>query len=227
MSNWPELGGALAVNPTDGCVLDPFATSPPVPVTELAELHARWPHLAIVVFSDFTGRGARVAEFSDVMDGIIVAGREDDPATIRSVVEDSLARALARRVRMEFAGQVPRIEIEALGWAIEHAAEAPDVDGLARGIGRTPESLQRELHAAGAVSARRALLWGRIFRAGQMLGREKRSVTRTALALGYTSDSAFRRAVRDHLGISPSSVAQRGGIRVVMERYLESRTDSD
>jgi len=224
--DWPSLRQQLLSGSGDGCVVDPFVTDPSIPASELARLRVHRPHLVVVVFADFTGRGGMVAEFSEVLDDIIVAGVEDDPYTIRSVVEEALGRALARRVLAEVVSQIPEIESEALGWAIEHTSDDPDVDDLARGLGTTAEALQRLLHASGAVSARRALLWGRLFRAAQMLGREGRTVTRAALALGYTSDSALRRALRDHLGMSPTEATERGGVSFIVERYLQSRRDS-
>jgi len=227
VADWVALQRVLNVEAPSGCVIDPFAVSPPVPVEKLMRLRTGNPEMALVVFADFTGRGELVARLSPVLDDIIVAGREDEVAFIRSVIADAFGKALARKVRLALADRIPPIEARALAWSIEYATEHPNVRDLADALGLQPSILRRRLREDSGVTPRRILVWGRMFRAAEMLAHDGRAISSTALALGYSSDATFRRAVRRDLAYPPSRIADHGGLEVPLRRFLESKDFTD
>jgi AraC-like DNA-binding protein len=223
VQEWSALTDALESEGMDGCIIDPFALTPAVPTSELKRLRVRYPDLLIVVFADFTGRGAQMTILGRILDEIIVVGNEDQVEGIRQVISDAMGHVLARRLRASLTAEVVGIEAEALVWAARNALKRPRVPQLAQALNHTQRSLSRRLRREGAHTARSLLLWGRLFRAGKMLGSGRNTVQSVALALGYSADSAFRKTVRRHLGIPPSKVPGSGGFDLVLLRFLETR----
>jgi AraC-like DNA-binding protein len=225
-SEWAQLAHALESEGWDGCLIDPFALTPAIPTSELKRMRVRHPDLLIVVFADFTGRGAQMTMLGRILDEIIVAGVEDDIESIRRVVSNALGHALARRLRSALTAELVGIEAEALVWSARNAGTRPRVAHLARSLNESSRSLSDRLRSEGACTARSLLLWGRLFRAGQMLGRGRNTVQSVAFALGYSADSAFRKTVRAHLGVPPSRVPENGGFDLVIHKFLETRRTS-
>lgn len=224
---WTRLWDVVHREPVDGCVVDLYAPSEPVPLREVHRLRRRQPPLAIVVYTDFSGREMDLFELGTLeIDGVIQVGAEDSPTAIRETVRCALGAAVALRVTRALSGRMPPLGLGCLRWAVENAESGPSVPDLAEAFSVSRRALARELREGDLPSPRRFLLWGRLFRAAQMLGDTDRTVEEVAYRLGYSSGAALGRAFRRQTGHPPTEVLNRGGVACVLEGFLERRRES-
>jgi transcriptional regulator GlxA family with amidase domain len=182
--------------------------------------------VALVIASDFTGREMELYHLGRLsVDGVIRMEESPTPRHIMAVVDQAIAASLATRVVLACGGSLPTLGQEAIRWAIEHAESRPQVSELAvaMAVGRRP--LSREMRALGLGPPRKLLLWGRLVLASHLLERSTETVERVAFRLGYSSGGALGKALKRHVGYSPTELPRRGGveltIRVLRKKVLQ------
>ena len=218
------LWALLDARRVDACLVDIHDPFRPVPMRELVRLRRRRPPVAIVVYSDFSGRSRNLFDLGrHEIDGVVLAGDDDSPHALRETVRRAMGAAVAHRVAWTLAGHVPPLALAALRWAVENAHDSPGVEALAAAVGRSERGLARELRRHGLPTPRRLLLWGRLFRAAHLLETGERSVESVAYAVGYASGTSLARAFRRGTGRPPGEVAERGGVAWVLEAFQASR----
>ena len=219
---WDRLRDLLGSHRVDGCILDLERSGRDDALRPLEEIRLGHPGLAVVVYTDFHGRELDLFLLGRLgVDGVVLAGREDDSSLIRQVVDRALASALAGWVVARLGGRLDPVGVAALRWAVEHARDTPDVARFSEAVGMSPRVLNVRLRSAGLPSAGRILLWGRLLRcAGMMRGRAATLET-VAYRLGYSSASALRRAMRQQARLTPSEFSTSLGVEYVVEAFLE------
>lgn len=227
VDDWPALWDLLSTPPVAGCLVDIHDPFHPVSMHELLRLRRLRPPVAIVVYSDFTGREMDLFDLGrHEIDGVVLAGTGDSPRVLRETMRHALGTAVASRVAWTLAGRLPPLALETLRWSVENAHRAPGVDELAAAVGERPRALARELRRHDLPSPRRILLWGRLFRAAHMLETGDRSVESVAFAVGYASGTSLARAFRRGTGEPPSEVMRKGGVAWVLEAFHRARRSS-
>lgn len=202
------------------CVLDISDSHSLAPLTRLRELRKHQPTVALVVASDFRGREIDLYRLGRLnVDGVLRL--EDLPGgrEIRAVLEEAMAVAVANLVVSGPGRGLPPVAQEALRWAIEHAESSPQVSHLAAALTLKPRALLRELKAVNVVPPRVLLLWGRLIRASHLLARSQETVESTAFRLGYATGATLRKALKRHVGCSPTTLARRGGLSWTLEVF--------
>ncbi len=196
-----------------GCVLDHLHTTPPITLPTLRTTRRGHPGVALVVASDFRGREMELYHLGRLnVDGVLRLEEEPPAREIRDVVGRALASALAQMVVQHAARELHPLVQESVRWAIEHADSRPRVAALAAGVGMTPRSLLRETRAMDVAPPRDLLLWGRLIRASHLLERPHQTVEAVAYHLGYATGGALRKALKRHVGCSPTTLLRRGGL---------------
>lgn len=215
--SWEELNGLVSEGRMDGCIVDADAPTREGALHQVRLLRARFPDLAVVVYADVHEADPELARMGGLgVDGVVLAGRPPWASGIRRAVERALSSASGTEVSRALADACPARAARAVGWAVEHAVEAPDVAHFAHALGHTSRSLAALLRRAGLPSPAKVLLWGRLLHAGALLGRDGRTVEDTALRLGYASASGLARAMKRETGRCPGEVASGGGLRLVL-----------
>jgi AraC-like DNA-binding protein len=223
--SWESLQEALRDKPVDGCVLELYHKSLRLGLSDVETLREHHRSLAIVVYADFTGREMDLFALGKLqVDGVVPAGKQESLRQIRETVAQALTVSMASRVLASLGEKLAPVARDCLRWAIENAHDTPSVSEMASAFFRSPRSLARSLRTDHAPTAGRLLLWGRLFRAIQMLGERGTSVERVAFLLGYSSGAALSRAVRREIGYSPREVLRRGGWTCVLEGFLAVET---
>jgi len=218
---WERLRELLGTQRVDGCILDLERSNREDALRPLEEIRAGHPGVALVVYADFHGRELDLFLLGRLgVDGVVLAGTEDDPTNIRRVVDQALASALGGWVVARLDGRLDAVGVAALRWAIEHAREAPDVARFSEAVGMSPRVLNVRLRSAGLPSAARILLWGRLLRCAEMMRGSAASLEAVAFRLGYSSAAALRRAMRQQSGLTPSELSTTLGIEAVVEAFL-------
>jgi AraC-like DNA-binding protein len=219
--NWKSFQEALQSKPVDGCVVELYHSARPLGLAEIEHIRERHPSLAIIVYADFNGHEMDLFALGRLrVDGVVPAGEQESLRQIRETVAQALTLSMASRVLATLGDKLPQVAGDCLRWAIENAHDDPSVEEMASAFFRSPRSLARSLRAEGSPNAGRLLLWGKLFRAIQMLGERGSSVERVAFVLGYSSRAALSRAMRRETGFSPREVLHRGGWGCVLEGFV-------
>ncbi len=211
--DFADLETLLQAAKPQACVLDVFHPPPPIPLSRLGRLRRRHPTVALVIASDFSGREMDLYHLGRLsVDGVI--RMEDRPSgrDILTVVDRAIAASLATRVVEGSGDELPFFAREAIRWAIERAESRPQVSELAAALAMSPGAFTRGMKAASLGSARSLLLWGRLIRASHLLERSSETVESVAFRLGYSSGGALGKALKRHVGSSPTELLQRGGV---------------
>ncbi len=204
------------------CLVDIFDSAPPTPLDVLRQLRGRYPTLALVVATDFTGREMDLYRLGRIrVDGVIRMEENPTPRDITAVVEKAIAASLATRVVRAQGRGLPPLGREALRWAIEHAEFRPQVSELAAAMAMGPRALSREMRSLKLGSARKLLLWGRLIRASHLLERSVETVESVAFRLGYSSSGALGKALKRHVGYSPTELLEHGGVQLAINVLRE------
>lgn len=223
-ATWEDLLGAVADLPIQGCIIDAYSPSSAISDENLRELAGIKQGVAILVYSDFARREIELFRLGQQqVDAIIMADFEDNTWQIQQATARALSAAVATHLGSRLSNTISGIQLEALLWATEHALVQPRVEDLARAMGLSPWRLARALPNSGLSSAREVLLWGRLFQAGRLLTEPRTTVEDVAFRLGYSSDSALRRALRSRVGLAPTEVIERGGLACVLDAFLKDR----
>lgn len=223
-SSWADLLSAVNDHPIQGCIIDAYSPSISISDEDLRELADSKPGVAILVYSDFARREFELFRLGrQGVDAIIMADFEDSTWQIQQATARALSGAVATHLESRLANTIAGAELEALLWAVEHALSQPRVEDLARAMGLSRWRLARALSDSGLSSAREVLLWGRLFQAGRLLPEPKTTVEDVAFRLGYSSHSAFRRALRSRVGLAPTEVIKKGGLACVLDAFLKGR----
>jgi len=224
VGSWAGLFAFVAGESVDGCVVDGDYPAREDALEEIRRLRKRYPGLALAVYVDVHEADLELYRMGGLgVDGVVLARRPPWASTIREAMERSLASASASRVGTALRGRYDLEVVEAISWATEHARECPSVSRFAAALGHTTRSLGGLLRDNGLPAPNRLLLWGRLMLAGAYLGRDGRTVEETAFLLGYSTATAFSRAMKREIGRSPTEVGHGGGLSFVQRRLFPRR----
>lgn len=219
---WSHLLDSVSARSIDGAIIDIYDGPEPVPMAALRRFRQRHPGLAVIVYSDFEGREFDLFQVGRIgANAIVLPGRGDSHDELRQVVDDALAEAIALRVGYALRGDVRTGVLRIVRWAVAHAHRNPRAREISSAFGVGHETLNRRLRRAGLPTAGPLLVWAKLLRAGHWLQDRDRNVEGVAYQLGYSSGTAFRRALKRYTGATPTEVGDRGGLGFVLERFRD------
>ena len=221
METFPELEALLQDTEAQGCILDIFDSASSITLTSLRRLRRRHPTLALIIASDFSGKEMDLYHLGRLsVDGVIRIEDQASSRDILSVVNNALAASLATLVVRNTAPDLAPIAQDAIRWVIEHAESRPRVSELSSALAMSPRAFLREMKTLDLVSPRTLLLWGRLIRASNLLERSSETVESVAFHLGYSTGGALGKALKRHVGCSPTELLERGGLTWTLEVFL-------
>ena len=110
------------------------------------------------------------------------------------------------------AGRSPELR-RALALTQQRLAEDPRVESVAADVGVAPRTLARRFEDELGMTWRAALRQLRVLRAIELLAASDDSVTAIAMAVGYSSLSAFQAAFREFTGQTPTAYRSASDVR--------------
>jgi len=137
---------------------------------------------------------------------------------MRAALMSGTASVVARAVT----SHLPSRESMAIRMALEGVQRAWSTEDLAARLGVTRPHLSVRLKSVGLPSAGHLLIWAKLLHAGRWLTDPGRSAESVSRQLDYSSGAAFRRALRTYLGATPTEVKEKGGLRLVLGRFLDA-----
>lgn len=175
---------------------------------------------------------------------VLMARRHDDPvalfrlgrAGIRNLIllsvdhlDRELLRTLARAdadgttslVARRLSAYLPRRELGAVRQALEGVHLRWSADDFASRLGISRPHLSVRMKRLGLPSTGHLLTWARLLHAGRWLEEPGRTGESVSRQLEYSSGAAFRRALKQYTGATPTQVAERGGLDFVLACFIE------
>ena len=222
VEGFSQLEDLLSKENPQACVLDLFDSPSKIPLSSLRRFRRKHPTVALVIASDFRGREMALYHLGRLnVDGVI--RMEDGPSArdLMAVTDRAMARSLATQVILRADRDLPLLAQEALRWAIEHAESRPQVSELAAASAMSPKVFLKEMKGLGLGSSRDLLLWGRLIRASHLLERSFETVESVAFHLGYATGGALGKALKQHVGCSPTELLERGGLAWTLRVFQE------
>lgn len=145
---------------------------------------------------------------------------EDTAEAVRRRLDAARGRPLRslldRGVAVPFPGR-GRAILDAAG---ELVAVGGHARNLAAALHLSPATLLRWCRSSGLPVPRRLLVWMRLLLAAEMLDDPGQTVSNVALACGYSSDDALRRALYGVVKMGPTTLRQRGAFRVISAAFV-------
>ena len=188
----------------------------------LVELRALFPHLGLVLMA--RRHDDPVALFrlgrSGIRNLILLSVDQLErelPRTLGRAAEDGTASLVARRL----AAYLPRRELRTLRIALDGVHQRWSADDFAERIGLSRPHLSVRMKRLGLPSTGHLLTWAKLLHAGRWLEEPGRTGESVSRQLEYSSGSAFRRALKEYTGGTPTQVAERGGLEFVLGRFVE------
>lgn len=147
---------------------------------------------------------------------------EDTAEAVRRRLDAARGRPLRslldRGVAVPFPGR-GRAILDAAG---ELVAVGGHARNLAAALHLSPATLLRWCRSSGLPVPRRLLVWMRLLLAAEMLDDPGQTVANVALACGYSSDDALRRALYGVVQMGPTTLRQEGAFRVVSAAFVQA-----
>jgi AraC-like DNA-binding protein len=186
----------------------------------LAELRAAFPSISIVLISRPQSDPFMLLRLGRAgVDGLVLVGADDIARALPETVARALARGTEALVARSLSSYLPARSCRALRLALEGVQRNWRTADLARHVGYSRPHLSCHLRSDGLPSAGHLLVWARLLHAGRWLTDPGRSAESVSRQLEYSSGAAFRRALRNYTGATPTRVAAEGGVPFVLERF--------
>ncbi len=215
-SDWAGLHRACARDGIALAVLDLFATGSEG-FRDLRRLRRQNPSVTLVLYVASPPTSIQtVFELGRFgVDGLIVVDEDDQPAQLRSIIEQAEARSITGLVSSALGRSRPTARDAAL-IAVTRAHQRLTPQQLASILGIRRRALAARLEAAGFPPPQRLITWGRLIVAAQMLEDTERSADSVAIALDFPSGSAFRNSCQRYVRRTPLEIRRDGGARCVI-----------
>ena len=222
--SWDRLLTLVRERPVTGVILDsdalPVRGDEEVPVIDLIR---RFPSVAIVfVARPGMSRQALFRMGRAGLRSLVLLPLEDLVQDLGRATSRAFATSTSAIVTRLVSGRLPRREMKAIRAAMDGVSWGWGADQFAEGLGLTRAHLSVGLRSSGLPSAGHLLIWAKLLHAGRWLTDPGRTAESVSRQLGYSSGAAFRRVLRNYVGGTPTELIQRGGLRPVLDRFLNA-----
>ena len=188
----------------------------------IGELRRRFPSLATVLVARPSTDPLSLFRLGRAGIGGLVLLPADRLAGVSEALRRALGAGTEAVVTRAVSPYLPRRETHALRLALEGVQHGWSAKELAEHCGLSRAHASVRLKAVGLPSAGHLLVWARLLHAGRWLADAGRTAQSISRQLEYSSGAAFRRALRNYVGMTPSEVRSFGGLVPVLSRFLDA-----
>lgn len=223
LASWSRLEWMVRERPVTVTIIDGLALPRRNPAGAMLSILERYPSVATVLVAREEmdrallfrlGRAGLAGLVLLELDGLV----RELPRAVRRSLRESTDSVVTRVV----SPSLPRREATAIRMAVEGVQRGWRTDDVASAMGLTRAHLSVRLRTWGLPPTGHLVTWARLFHAGRWIldpGRTAESVSRQ---LDYSSGAAFRRVLRSYVGVTPTELRSAGGLRPVLESFLEA-----
>jgi AraC-like DNA-binding protein len=223
-ASWERTLHLVKERPVTAVVLDQAALGPAGGAeSALAVLNARFGTLAVVLVARPDADPNTLLRLGRTASGGLVLVRVDDlAADVPRVADRALTRSVGALVTRAVSPYLAAREVRAVRGTLDGAVRGWSAEEVAARLGATRPHVSVLLSAVGLPSLGRLLTWCKLLHAGRWLEDKGRSAQSIARQLDYSSGAAFRRALRNYTGTTPTAVRESGGLAFVLDRFLRA-----
>ena len=220
---WDRLTWLIIERPVTAVVVDSEALAKKAPADRaVGELRRRFPSVAIVFLARSHADPHSLLRLGRAGVGGLALLPVDVLSDAALGLRRSLGSGTVASVTRAVSPFVPQRETRALRLALEGVQLGWNSEDLALHVGFTRQHLSVGLKACGLPSTGHLLVWAKLLHAGSWLSDPGRSAESVSRQLGYSTGSAFRTALRNYVGMTPSEVKMFGGLRPVLLGLLDA-----
>ena len=222
--SWDRLLRLVRERPVTLVVLDGAAFGGgPEPEVAVADLRRRFPSLATVFVHGPRLDPLTLFRLGRVgIQGLVLARAEGLEHGLGEALGRAASEGTEALVTRAIGGRLPRHDVGVVRLALNGVQLGWRADDLARKAGMTRAHLSVGLRSRGLPSAGHLLTWCKMLHAGRWLGDPGRSAESVSRQLDYSSGAAFRRALRNYLGVTPTELRAKGGLAFVLRSFLDA-----
>ena len=220
--SWERLLRLVRERPVTGVVLDSDALPRQGAAdATIGELTRRFPSLATVLIAQPRTDPLSLFRLGRAGIGGLVLLPADRLADVTEALRRALSTGTEALVTRAVSSYLPRRETTALRLALAGVQHGWGAEDLAAHVGLTRPHVSVRLRACGLPSAGHLLVWAKLLHAGRWLADPGRTAQSVSRQLEYSSGAAFRRALGNYVGMTPTEVRSFGGLPPVLSRFLD------
>lgn len=222
--SWEGLLRLVRERPVTSVVLDSEAFGPDQePEEAVAELRRLFPSVGVVFVHRPQLDPLTLFRLGRAgIEGLVLVRSEGLVEALQSAMSRCRRQSTASLVLSAIGGALPMREIAVVKLALSGAQLAWSADELARRTGVSRAHLSVRLRTLGLPSAGHLLLWAKLLHAGRWLADPGRSAESISRQLEYSSGAAFRRALQNYVGCTPTEARALGGLPPVLSAFLDA-----
>lgn len=192
-------------------------------VGTLLRFRSRYPGLGLVVLVRRHRDPGLLFRLGTVgIHNLLLVDVEGVDRTLRRSVSRALERGVASLVTRAVSSYLPARELGALRLALDGVHRRWSAEEFAAEVGLSRPFLSECLRECGLPTTGHLLLWTRLLHAGYWLSDPGRTAESVSRQLEYCDGSAFRRALRNRTGSTPTELIRAGGFSFVLRRFLDA-----
>ena len=220
--SWGRLNWLALERPVTHVVLDQeaFGGDEQIPPA-LRDFTSRFPSLGVTLVASSELDPHLAYDLGQRVTGLAFGRYESIRRGLSRELRDAAKSDTTARVQQAFGVHVGPFGRAALRAAMAGAVLGWNADTLATHSGWSRAHLSVRLRTEGLPSAGHLLLWARLLHAGRWLREPGRTAESVSRQLDYTDGSAFRRALRNYLGTTPTGLIEAGGFVHVLRCFLD------
>lgn len=218
-SNLDRLTASLRERPVSICMVDlaSFGWG-----NALLDLRRQFPSVGFVLLSSRREDPRTLFELGRLgFNSLVLLGAEDQDWRLLRSVDRAQETGVVARVLRHVGMDLPPRETSVLRTVLDQVHRCWSAEEFAHLMGLSRPFLSERLKGAGLPPVGRLLVWARLLHAGSWLGDPGRTGQSVSRQLEYSSGAAFRRALKNYTGATPTLVISRGGLAFVMRHFLD------
>ncbi len=222
-SSWRGLDRLVRERPVTVAVVDLRAAPDPSSHNPLRPLQARYPNLGLVLLADEWCDPLTLFRLGRAgISNLLLLHTDELSRSLPGAVANAAQRCAGSIVVRALVPYLPPHELLTVRQAMEGVHRRLNADDFAESVGYSRAFLSERLKRHGLPSTGHLLVWCRLLTAAHWLVEPGRTAESVSRQLEYSSGAAFRRALKNYTGATPTEVIDRGGLRFALARFVES-----
>lgn len=223
-ASWSGFQRLVRERPVTAAVADLESLgSPGTAVSNLLRFRSNFPGLGLVVLVQRHRDPGLLFRLGTVgIHNLLLVDLDGVDAVLVRSVARSLERGVTALVTRSLSSYLPARELRAVRRAVAGVHHRWSAEVFADEVGLSRPFLSECFKKHGLPTVGQILLWTRLLHAGYWLTDPGRTAESVARQLEYCDGSAFRRALRNATGATPTEVTEAGGLPFVLRCFLDA-----